>query len=1252
MKITCAKKTLRRLFCAGLMICMLLPGHLSAQINDFSVLRGERPPIDLLQVNSDAYEPGILLIKLGSQFTDQLEQQPARMLEDGTVRFNIIALDELSNAAKIRNIKQHFLHQALNNSFTPKHKAWGFHLWYQLEFDSGTDIIALVKAYQNLEEVELAEPEYRKMLIGNVGSEKQEIGAGSRDFTDWTPNDPQYSNQWHYHNTGQQSGTPDADIDLPEAWEIEKGLSDVIIAIVDGGIQYNHPDLAANMWQNGSGHYGYNFVAGSTIIEPHDHGTHVAGTVAAVNNNSIGVAGVAGGSGSGDGVRLMSCQVFSSSSSGGFHLAPVYAADNGASISQNSWGYTSAGYYNQSTLDAIDYFNINGGGSAMNGGITIFAAGNSNSSANYYPGYYSGTLAVAGMNNQDKKGWYSNYGSWVDISAPGGETNTVSARGVLSSVTGNGYDYYQGTSMACPHVSGVAALLLSNALRNNVPLSNADLWDLLVDNVDNHYPQNPSYLNQLGSGRLNANLALLALQDLATGVLNPASLGATAVSTSQINLSWEKNQDNNSVMLAWSPDGVFGTPTEGVVYNSGAGLPGGGTVLYRGSNTTFYHTGLEDATYYYYKAFSYNASNSYSAGREANAATFCGTVSTLPLLEDFNTSSTLPICWDVIDNEGNGQGWQVGIHESGLTGTTGNYAYLDSDGFGSGNSQNSDLLSPLLDLSAYTNITISFVHYFREYTGSTATLAYSINNGTTWTTVQSWTASTVNPATFIQMIPALAGQAAVRIKWNYTGTWGYYWDVDDIQIAGNTIGSPYADFNADPLSTYIGETVTFTNASGGGNFTSWQWSFGEGANPANATGVGPHAVIYNTEGNKTVSLVVDGIYTETKADYITIGPASTSSSATYTQGDIPTDFGFQTTAQSSTCPGTLSVNIPSGAMITSVDVSYQMTGQNNGWKSEQRSQLRCVSPGGTSELVVFSGTGSSSGSQAYNRTGLNIANGVTIGGNVLFELHAGRTWGGSGCSTTYNKVDNNSWTITVFFEPPMPCLPPTSLIAINIGAYSAEVDWTPGGNESEWNIEWGLMGYSPSYGSKINGITEKPYTITDLQPGTTYDFYVQSVCSEDAPSTSEWVGPYRFITNMIYIIAASPNNPAFGSVSGGGIYEQGEMVTLTATPTVGYHFINWTQGGIEVSIEPIYTFNAISNLIVEANFAINTYTITALPNDPAFGSVTGSGDYEHGELVNVSAIPATGYHFVNWTESGVEVETNPVYIFSAFENRA
>ena len=189
----------------------------------------------------------------------------------------------------------------------------------------------------------------------------------------------------------------------------------------------------------------------------------------------------------------MSTQVFTDDSSGGFETAPIYGADNGAAISQNSWGYTNVGVFDQVVLDAIDYFNANGGGTVMDGGITIYAAGNSESSGQWYPGCYSGTLAVAATTHEDTKAWYSNYDTWVDVSAPGGETS-VTAEGVLSTYTGSSYNFLQGTSMACPHTSGVAALVVSFAHRNSRTLSNTELADILINTTDDHYAVNQSYI--------------------------------------------------------------------------------------------------------------------------------------------------------------------------------------------------------------------------------------------------------------------------------------------------------------------------------------------------------------------------------------------------------------------------------------------------------------------------------------------------------------------------------------------------------------------------------------------------------------------------------------------------------------------------------------------------------------------------------------------------------------------------------------
>ena len=482
---------------------------------------GERPFIDIYKVSDEAIEPGHIRIKLSESYSELADRLADT---DGIVSsFGISELDELNQQYGIREIAKLFYSPATTNKYAWRHQLWGLHLWFELRFEGKQDIRELVMAYRNLTDaVQWAEPEYKKVLMADTNSMIPYLPS---DNSRWSSNDPQLGSQWHYNNTGQTGGTVDADIDLFEAWDIEKGHPEVVVAVIDQGVQFDHPDLAANMWINtaeiagngidddGNGYvddiYGYNFAEGTGTISAGNHGCHTAGTIAAVTNNSVGVAGIAGGSGSGNGVRIMTCEVFSSSNDG-FEVAPIYAADNGAAISQNSWGYTNVGVYDQPVLDAIDYFNANGGGAVMNGGITIFAAGNSNSSGNWYPGYYSGAFSVAATNHSDARSYYSNYGTWVDVSAPGGETNVATNRGVLSCYAGSGYGYMQGTSMACPHTSGVAALVLSYAYRNGLILSNADLADLIRDTTDDHYAVNPSYIGQLGTGRVNAYSALLA----------------------------------------------------------------------------------------------------------------------------------------------------------------------------------------------------------------------------------------------------------------------------------------------------------------------------------------------------------------------------------------------------------------------------------------------------------------------------------------------------------------------------------------------------------------------------------------------------------------------------------------------------------------------------------------------------------------------------------------------------------------------
>jgi len=166
----------------------------------------------------------------------------------------------------------------------------------------------------------------------------------------------------------------------------------------------------------------------------------------------------------------------------------------------------------------------------------------------------------------------------------------------------------------------------------------------------------------------------------------------------------------------------------------------------------------------------------------------CSAAGTMPFFENFEGVTD---CWEVVDNIGNGQVWKFGTNNRGnnsLPGSFGNYAYLDSDAYGNGNNQNSDLITPTLNLSNYDDVVLSFDHFFRQYQTSTASVHYSVDNGQTWTQIQQWTTNTTNPTSFSQAVPAVNGQSQVKFKWRYVGAWDWYWSVDNISIDGTRTG--------------------------------------------------------------------------------------------------------------------------------------------------------------------------------------------------------------------------------------------------------------------------------------------------------------------------------------------------------------------------------------------------------------------------------------------------------------------------------
>ena len=788
------------------LLLLLIPVGVTLAANN-EIRFGPRPTIDLNTISTEIIEEDRFRIRLNREAVRNADQLPAaEPFTAGT--FNLPDLDQLAMATAVSKVVPTFSSPAHHTRHTARHRDWGLHLWYDIHVDASQDLLAIIPLFQDLDEVDVAEPVYLKQLVsGEVFDWDEDAFIIPADENDgdsgWFPNDPQFDNQWHYHNTGQTGGTPGADIRMPEAWDIQKGDSTILVAIIDDGIQYDHPDLAANMWDG----IGYNFVSNSETVIPGNHGTHVAGTVAAVSNNEVGVSGVAGGSGAGDGVRLMSAQVFEGGNSGGFENSMIWAADNGAAISQNSWGYTTAGVFEQALLDAIDYFNANGGGDVLDGGITIFAAGNSNSSGQWYPGYYEGAMSVAATNHNDERAAYSTFGEWVDLSAPGGETTAANNQGVLSTVTGSNYAYYQGTSMACPHVSGVAALVLSQAPGE---FTNMELWDLLVTTTDNHYHVNPGFAGELGSGRLNALSALLEVDNYLIGLINPTGFAAEATSMEAIDVHWTPNADHDPVLLAYSEEMVFGTPTGD--YEPGDEIEGGGIVIYAGADSTFTHAGLESATQYNYRIWS-RKDSLYSTGRAQSATTWCD-LFTAPFEESFETQQ-VPVCWETF--AASGGNWQVGNFADGLD-IEGNYAYSGSDLIFGG--QDANLISPIFDFSQFEAVAISFQHYFRDsfLGGAEAQFAYSLDNGESWTTVESWSSTTANPASYEVSIPELDGEPMVRFRWKNTiGLLGYYWTMGNLAITGTALEAPEIALDTDEINMELeaGETaeapMTITN---------------------------------------------------------------------------------------------------------------------------------------------------------------------------------------------------------------------------------------------------------------------------------------------------------------------------------------------------------------------------------------------------------------------------------------------------------
>ena len=460
-------------------------------------------------------------------------------------------------------------------------RKYGLDRWYRVTFDES---IPVKQAAQKLAVIpEITALQYNS-FIEPVKQEKVipfEPVPVTKSESELPFDDPHLGKQWNLINNGGNGAIAGADVGVKDAWRLTGGDPSIVVAIFDCAVNNIHADLSKAVWINeaekegtsgqdddGNGYiddvYGFNFVSCNLNKKPvkgnrldwskgYGHGTHVGGIIGAVNGNGKGVSSIAGGTGSNDGVRLMSCQIFEGSnatSDAQSAAAFIYAADNGACIAQCSYGnfnvirtdeeyingnedkkIAGASLENAALLYFMDPANSNH--ESLEGNIAVFAAGNHSNPYSCYPGALPYVLSVTAFCRDFMPGSYTNYGPGCKIAAPGGEViGTSDASGMILStgvsnaatqspaVENNGrydynYVYMQGTSMACPHVSGVVALGIAYAKKLGKRFTREEFTSMLltsVNDIDSYLPDGNRYKGQMGAGAVDAWKFLMSIE--------------------------------------------------------------------------------------------------------------------------------------------------------------------------------------------------------------------------------------------------------------------------------------------------------------------------------------------------------------------------------------------------------------------------------------------------------------------------------------------------------------------------------------------------------------------------------------------------------------------------------------------------------------------------------------------------------------------------------------------------------------------
>lgn len=428
------------------------------------------------EFDKEVYKKGEIIVR----FKNKIDTQT----KNNFIKTNIKTINELNQRYQVKNLVE-----INSKDNTPLSTI------YKIEIKGNIDIKKTIEEYKKDPNVIYAEPNYYY-------------------YSCKIPNDPLFNRQWGLNQTF------DYDIDAPEAWDFETGNSDIIIAVIDSGVDYNHPDIKENIWINinetidgqdtdKNGYdddiVGWDFHNNDNDpIDDNGHGTHCAGIASALTNNSLGVTGVSWN------CRIMPIKMLNKEGKGRMDSAAsaiFYAYENGAKVISLSLGNT---FPSKLINDVINYV-------TKRGVLVIGAAGNKDNNKKFYPAAYENCIGVGATNDRDRKASFSNYGDWVDIAAPGVDILSLRANGTSlygknsTQIVEKNYTYASGTSMACPFVAGVAALLFSN----NGTLTPKQVRETLYYSADRL-----SSKFKIGRGRLNAYRALTRGPGPATAIIS------------------------------------------------------------------------------------------------------------------------------------------------------------------------------------------------------------------------------------------------------------------------------------------------------------------------------------------------------------------------------------------------------------------------------------------------------------------------------------------------------------------------------------------------------------------------------------------------------------------------------------------------------------------------------------------------------------------------------------------------------------